>query len=73
MQRGDGCGVGNGVGNGLDRDRVDVLVDAVDKIPARGFLTSDTNKDKKSAKTTTRTLQQHLQTKRKRTITHTTL
>ena len=39
-------------------------------MPARDVPTPDTNKDKKSTKPTTRTLQHHLQTKPERTITH---
>ena len=34
VERGEGCGVGNG----LDRGSVDVVVDDVDKIPARDML-----------------------------------
>ena len=49
---------GHGVGNGVDRERVDLVVDGVDKMPARDVPTLDTNKDKKSTKPTTRTLQQ---------------
>ena len=68
MQRGDDCDVGNG----LDRGRIDVAVDDIDKIPACDVPTPNTNKDKKSTKPTTRTLQQHLQTKCETTITHST-
>ena len=48
---------GRGVGNGVDRDRVNIVVDGDDKLPAH-VPTSDTNNDKKSTKPTTRTLQQ---------------
>ena len=66
MQRGDGCVAGNG----LDRGRVDVVVDGIDKTPACDVPTPNTNKDKKPTKPTTRTLQQHVQTKRETRITH---
>ena len=63
VQRG-GCGAGNV----LDRGCVGVVVDAIVKIPAHNVPTLDTNenKDKKSIKPTTRTLQQ-LQPERKPT------
>ena len=49
----EGCGVGNGV----DRERVDVVVDYVDKnVNARPWRPG--TKDKKSTKPTARTLQQ---------------
>ena len=41
MRRREGNGVGNvldskhGVGNGVDRERVDIAVDGVDKMPVR--------------------------------------
>ena len=54
MQRGGGCAVGNG----LDKERVAVVVDGVDKMPTSDVPTPDTNKDNKSTKPTTRTLQQ---------------
>ena len=57
---------GCGVGNGLVRERVDFVVDNVDKIPTHDVPTPDTNKDKKSSKPATKTLQQHLQTKRQK-------
>ena len=50
--------VGHIVGNGLDRGRVDVVVDDIDKIPACDVPTPNTNNKKKSKKPTTRTLQQ---------------
>ena len=73
MQRGGTCGqwrgaegrvVGNvldsrhDVGNGVDREHVGIVVDGVDKMSARDVPTLDTNKDNKSTKPTTRTLQQ---------------
>ena len=66
MQRGDGCGVDNG----LDRGCVDVVADDIDKISARDVPTPNTKRGQKSTKPTTRTLQQHFQTKRETTITH---
>ena len=53
-----------GDGIGFDRGRVDIV--DVDKMPAHEIPTpKTTNKDKQSTKTTTRTLQQHLQTNHK--------
>ena len=49
---------GHGVGNGVDRERVDAVVGGVDKMPARDVPMLNTNKDRKSTKPTTRTLQQ---------------
>ena len=41
-------GAGHSVGNGLDKGRVDIVVDDVDKMLARDAPTRDTNNDKKS-------------------------
>ena len=38
MERGKGCGVSNG----LDRERVDVIVDDVDKMPAHNIPQTNT-------------------------------
>ena len=48
IKRREGRGINSrhGVGNGLDRGRVDVVVDDVDKMPACDNPTPDTNNDK---------------------------
>ena len=58
-----------GVGNDLDRGRVDVVVDDVDKMPAHDVPIPNTSK----GNTSTKRNYKHLQTKRKITITDNTL
>ena len=67
MQRGEGHGFANGldsgrgVANGLDRERVDIIVDGVDKILVRDVHTHSYPRHKQgqeSTKLTTRILQQ---------------
>ena len=65
MEIGEGCDVGND----LDRGRAEVVVDDVGKNPHPGRACVPSSAKQGSTKPTTRTLQQHLQTKHKTTIT----